>query len=156
MSRKRTRVVGETPDIEAGTEKSGNALIPIADPLPQDGGVQTSVLIVDDHPSFRRAARRLLEREGFTVTGEAADGSTAIEESLRLAPDLILLDIQLPDMDGFEVTRRLTSYPGSPIIILVSSRDATDYGDKVRRAPARGFIGKADLCAEAITELLQS
>lgn len=102
------------------------------------------------------AARRLLEKEGFRVTGEAADGGTAIEESLRLAPDLILLDIQLPDMDGFEVTRRLTSYPGSPVIILVSSRDAADYGVEVQRAAARGFIGKADLSAATIAELFQS
>lgn len=118
--------------------------------------MQTSVLIVDDHPSFRMAARRLLEKEGFRVTGEATDGGTAIEESLRLAPDLILLDIQLPDMDGFEVTRRLTSYPGSPVIILVSSRDAADYGVEVQRAAARGFIGKADLSAATIAELFQS
>lgn len=110
---------------------------------------------MDDHPSFRGAARRLLEKAGFNVTGEAADGQTAIEESLRLAPDIVLLDVQLPDMDGFEVARRLASYPGCPIVILVSTREPADYGDEVDRAPARGFINKAELSAAKISELFR-
>ncbi len=118
--------------------------------------MSTTVLIVDDHPSFRQAARRLLEKEGFAVTGEAADGNAAVDEALRLGPDIVLLDVQLPDMDGFEVARRLASYPGSPIIILVSSREAEDYGDEVDRAPARGFISKAELSAAKIAELFAS
>ncbi len=71
-----------------------------------------TVLIVDDHPSFRASARVLLEAEGFDVIGEAADGTSGIEEASRLRPDLVLLDVQLPDIDGFDVASRLTNGNG--------------------------------------------
>ena len=117
--------------------------------------LMTSVLIVDDHASFRKAARRVLEAEGFTVVGEAEDGASGVAESHRLTPDIVLLDVQLPDLDGFEVARRLASYPDPPIVILVSSRDAQDYGHEVERAPARAFIGKAELSGAKIAAALR-
>ena len=115
----------------------------------------TSVLIVDDHASFRKAARRVLEAEWFTVVGEAEDGASGVAESHRLTPDIVLLDVQLPDLDGFEVARRLASYPDPPSVILVSSRAAEDYGHEVERAPARAFIGKAELSGAKIAAALR-
>ena len=96
-----------------------------------------TVLIVDDHPSFRVTARALLEAEGFDVVGEAEDGETALEEAARLHPDVVLLDVQLPGIDGFEVAARLTSWNGaSPAVVLTSSRDATEFSGLVERSGA--------------------
>ena len=92
------------------------------------------VLIVDDHPSFRASARVLLEAEGFDVVGEAADGAQAITEAGRLRPEVVLLDVQLPDIDGFDVAARLTGDADSPTVILVSSRDGSDFGPLVTRS----------------------
>ena len=113
-----------------------------------------TVLIVDDHPSFRANARALLESEGFEVVGEAEDGASALEAVERLAPDLVLLDVQLPDIDGFEVAARLTDGGGGPVVVLVSSRDGSDFGSLVERSGARGFISKAELSGAALSTLL--
>ena len=86
----------------------------------------TRVLIVDDHPSFRATARALLQAEGFEVVGEAKDGESALAEARRLQPQLVLLDVQLPDTDGFAVASRLTAAGNGPVVILTSSRDAAD------------------------------
>ena len=91
------------------------------------------VLTVDDHPLFRASARILLEAEGFDAVGEAETGLSAIDEVFRLHPEVVLLDVQLPDIDGFDVAARLTSHPGSPAVILVSSRDGSI---SVRSCPA--------------------
>ena len=112
------------------------------------------VLIVDDHPSFRASARILLEAEGFDVVGEAETGLSAIDEVFRLHPEVVLLDVQLPDIDGFDVAARLTSRPGSPAVILVSSRDGSDFGPLVSRSGARGFVPKAELSGERVQQLL--
>jgi DNA-binding NarL/FixJ family response regulator len=114
-----------------------------------------TVLIVDDHPTFRASARRLLEAEGFDVVGESEDGESAIERVRSLRPDIVLLDVQLPGIDGFEVARRLTMNGSSPDIVLVSSREASDYGDCVASSGARGFISKAELSGEAIVSLIE-
>ena len=114
---------------------------------------RVNVLIVDDHPSFRANARALLEAEGFAVVGEAEDGASAIRAAAELAPNLVLLDVQLPDIDGFEVARRLTD-AGGPAVILVSSRDGSDFGPLVERSGARGFIPKAELSGAALSALL--
>ena len=114
----------------------------------------TSVLIVDDHPSFRASARLLLESEGWEVVGEAADGARAIAAAEELQPDLVLLDIQLPDLDGFEVSSRLASSGPGPAVILVSSRDCEDYGSLAFQVGARGFIPKAELSGAALEALL--
>jgi DNA-binding NarL/FixJ family response regulator len=113
-----------------------------------------TVLIVDDHPSFRASARILMEADGFEVVGEAPDGESALAEVARLHPDLVLLDVQLPDIDGFAVAARLTVDPDAPVIILVSSRDFTDFGPLVSRSGARGFVPKAELSGERVQELL--
>jgi DNA-binding NarL/FixJ family response regulator len=117
--------------------------------------MQRTVLIVDDHPSFRASARAVLEADGFDVVGEAGDGAEAIVEARRLQPDVVLLDIQLPGADGFEVCAELLHQNGSsPAVILVSSRDATDFGDLVAESGARGFVPKADLCGASVAALL--
>ena len=114
----------------------------------------TTVLIVDDHPTFRATARMLLEAEGYDVIGEAPDGTTAIMEASRLHPDLVLLDVNLPDLDGFQVAERITARNGAPAVVLTSSRDSSDFGPLVSGSGARGFISKGDLSGAAIAELL--
>jgi DNA-binding NarL/FixJ family response regulator len=116
--------------------------------------VSTSVLIVDDHPSFRASARRMLEANGYSVIGEAADGEAAIAAAGALGPDLVLLDVQLPDLDGFEVATRIAALNGdAPTIVLTSSRESSDFGDAVAESPARGFIAKSELSGETFAEL---
>ena len=116
----------------------------------------TTVLIVDDHPTFRASARLLLEAEGFDVVGEADSGRSAIEKSEQLAPDLVLLDVQLPDINGFEVASRVTHADRPPAVILVSSRDGGDFGPLVKSSGARGFVPKADLSGELLRALLDA
>jgi DNA-binding NarL/FixJ family response regulator len=114
-----------------------------------------TVLIVDDHPSFRATARALLEAEGFDVVGEADDGASAIAAAEALHPQLVLLDVQLPDFDGFEVAERLRSLNGeTPAIVLTSSRDGSDFGPLVAESGARGFVPKAELSGSALSALL--
>jgi DNA-binding NarL/FixJ family response regulator len=114
----------------------------------------TRVLIIDDHDAFRRAARRLLERDGFVVVGEARDGASGIAMALTHFPDMALVDVGLPDADGFEVAERLAALEHPPAVILTSSHDGADFGALVAGSPARGFIPKADLSARAIDALL--
>jgi DNA-binding NarL/FixJ family response regulator len=116
--------------------------------------VGTTVLIVDDHPTFRATARMLLEAEGYDVVGEAPDGESAITAAGRLEPDLVLLDVNLPDLDGFSVAERITSQAGAPAVVLVSSRDSSDFGPLVLGSGARGFIPKGELSGAAIAELI--
>jgi DNA-binding NarL/FixJ family response regulator len=116
--------------------------------------VRPSVLIVDDHRRFRASARALLESEGFDVVGEAADGDGALQEAAALRPGLVLLDIQLPGRDGFAIAEQLATDPAPPAVILISSRDADSYGDRVRLAPVLGFVAKSELSGEAIERLL--
>ena len=114
----------------------------------------SSVLIVDDHPSFRATARLLLESEGWTVVGEAEDGERALTRCAELDPDVVLLDVNLPDIDGFAVAERLTSGERAPVVVLTSSRDGTDFGPLVTRSGARGFLPKADLSGAALARLV--
>lgn len=114
----------------------------------------TKVLIVDDHPSFRSAARLLLEHEGFEIVGEAADGASGLAASNELSPDVVLLDINLPDIDGFAVATRITTDGGAPKVVLISSRDPREFGSMVAQSGARGFISKGELSGEALSALL--
>jgi DNA-binding NarL/FixJ family response regulator len=114
----------------------------------------TRVLIVDDHPSFRASARAVLEAEGFEVVGEAADGASALAAARTLGPDVVLLDVQLPDANGFEICEFLCGTKSPPSIVLVSTRDASDYNGLIETSPARGFISKADLSGDALRALL--
>lgn len=114
-----------------------------------------TVLVVDDHSGFRSRARMLLESEGYDVVGEAADGETALAEAGRLRPEVVLLDIQLPDIDGFEVAARLTENGGYPAVVLTSSRDWSDSAELIERSGARGFVPKERLSGAAVGELLR-
>ena len=123
--------------------------------VPCDHPAMPSVLIVDDHASFRATARQLLEAEGYEVLGEATDGASAIEAVARLRPDVVLLDVQLPDMDGFEISRRLCANGWSPKIVMTSSRDASEFGDLVGGCGSRGFIPKGELSGGRLAALLE-
>ncbi len=113
-----------------------------------------TVVIVDDHAGFRRMARRMLEEAGFVVVAEAADGESGLSAVAALAPRLVLVDIQLPDLDGFVVARRLAQAGTDAVVILTSSRSAADYGSRLDRSPARAFIPKAELSGPALLGLL--
>jgi CheY-like chemotaxis protein len=117
-----------------------------------------TVLVVDDHPSFRATARAVLEAEGFAVVGEAASGPEALERAAELRPDVVLLDVQLPGLDGFEVAARIAATVGAngnaPAVVLVSSRDAADYGELIARSGACGFIPKGELSGASVRALL--
>jgi CheY-like chemotaxis protein len=122
----------------------------LCDDLP----MAATVLVVDDHPSFRRFARRLLEAAGFAVVEEAEDGATALAAVRELRPDVVLLDLLLPDTTGFELAEVLSSDPAGPVVVLTSSRSASDLGRSLDRSSARGFIAKRDLTAAAFAALL--
>ena len=113
------------------------------------------VLVVDDHASFRRCASKLLSSEGYDVVGEAADGASALALAARLKPDLVLLDIQLPDIDGFAVAERLLASHPELQIVLVSSRDQSTYGPLIETSGALGFISKSELTGAALERLLE-
>jgi DNA-binding NarL/FixJ family response regulator len=117
-------------------------------------GVGRSVLIIDDNESFRRIARRLLAGDGFDVVGEAATGGAGVAEARRLRPFLAVLDVGLPDVDGFEVAERLAELDDPPMVVLVSSHDGADFGSLVERSRAIGFVPKARLSGAAIDLLL--
>ena len=122
--------------------------------LCHDTSVAKTIVIADDHPSFRASARAILESEGFEVIGEAEDGAGAIDAVRRLGPDVLLLDVQLPDIDGFAVCRECEGNGGRPAVVLVSSRDASDYGGLIEQSGARGFIAKAELSGATLADLL--
>ena len=113
----------------------------------------TTVLIVDDHETFRSFARELLESEGFEVIGEAEDGTSGVEAVESLRPDLVVLDVQLPDLSGFEVLQRLRSDGVDTPVVLTSSRDASSYGQRLAGSGARGFVPKSDLSGPALDAL---
>ena len=105
----------------------------------------TTVLIVDDHRDFRAFARALLEAGEFEVVGEAVDGASALVAARTLKPALVLLDVQLPDIDGFAVCEQLAGDDGPPVVVLTSTRDASSYRRRLGQSSARGFISKAEL-----------
>jgi DNA-binding response OmpR family regulator len=113
-----------------------------------------TILIVDDHPSFLAAARFVLDAEGFDVVGVATDGESALREITRFSPQIVLLDVSLPDMDGFEVASRLRAAGVSSTIVFTSSREASDYGSLVTDSGGSGFIAKADISGDALRVLV--
>ena len=116
----------------------------------------STILVIDDHGGFRATARRMLERDGWTVVGEAADGRSGLAAAAALAPDVVLLDIGLPDIDGFDVAERLASAGAAdpPSVVLVSSRDRGAYGDRVHRSGAVGFLSKDELDGGTLRSLV--
>ena len=117
--------------------------------------MKRTVLIVDDHAGFRASARRVLESEGYSVIAEAADGNSGVTAAAESRPDLALVDVQLPDFDGFEVTKRLLDAGEAPQIVLISSRERSDFGSLIDTSGAEGFVSKADLSGAALEALLR-
>ena len=113
-----------------------------------------TVLLVDDHAGFRAQARVLLTTAGLDVVAEAKDAAGALTAARAFRPRVILLDIQLPDGSGFEVAQAILEGDDPPFVILISSREASDYGTRIGGSGARGFISKAELSAAAIRALL--
>jgi DNA-binding NarL/FixJ family response regulator len=115
--------------------------------------VRPTILIVDDHAGFRRSAHRLLEAEGFDVVGESASGESAVSQVRALRPQVVLLDVLLPDMDGFAVADLIARESVAPRVVLTSSRDASEFGMRLRRTSAHGFLANAELSGAALCAL---
>jgi DNA-binding NarL/FixJ family response regulator len=115
----------------------------------------TTILIIDDHAAFRVQARALLEADGFSVIGEAVDGASGLEAARTLRPDLVLLDIGLPDVEGFEVATELAVTGPPPFVVLTSSREASEYGPRLTSSQVLGFIPKDELSGAAIRALIR-
>lgn len=111
------------------------------------------LLLVDDHAGFRRLAALTLRRAGFDIVGEAADGREAVTRTVELHPDIVVLDVLLPDTDGFDVARQLAALPQPPMVVLTSSRPHGDYGIRIGQSPVRGFVGKDELTGAAVAAL---
>ena len=113
-----------------------------------------TVLIVDDHPGFLACARSLLHAEGLRVVGQATTGADALAQAARLSPDLVILDVRLPDTDGFEVSRRLGALEPPPVVVLTSSDARAEIDPLVARSGARGFLPKESLSGATLRAML--
>ena len=154
-----TTLVGRDPDAALGFSpmRSGHerdTMVAMTRSARTEPGQVTRFLLVDDHRDFRRQARALLESEGICVVGEAGDGISAVDEAATLQPDVVILDIGLPDIDGFEVARRLAALETPPLVILISSREAATYGTRVALSRTAGFVRKDDLSAATLGALV--
>ncbi|MEW6581866.1 MAG: response regulator transcription factor [Actinomycetota bacterium] len=116
--------------------------------------MRTTVLIVDDHPGFRSCLRTLLEADGFAVVAEAGDGAEGLRMARRHAPEVVIVDVGLPDISGFDVARALAGERAGPCVVLVSSRDAVDYGGLVAESGACGFMPKSEITGDAIERMM--
>jgi two-component system chemotaxis response regulator CheY len=120
----------------------------------RDVSSSETVLIVDDHDGFRLSLRRMLEREGYAVVGEAIDGMSAISEAARLRPDIALVDVRLPDIDGFAVSSAIRAAGSARSILLISTRPRADHGARLDSSGADGFIEKSELTARSIAAIV--
>jgi DNA-binding NarL/FixJ family response regulator len=119
-----------------------------------DERVAQTILIVDDHAEFRAHAGELLEAAGYQVVGSCPDGESALSTIAALRPDVVLLDVQLPDIDGFGVIERARIAGDDPVVVLTSTRDAADYGSRIARSGAAGFISKLELSAQSLDRVV--
>jgi CheY-like chemotaxis protein len=154
MPRRYDGVARAASGVSRTLEKIGEIQEVPAAGLCDDLHMARTVLVVDDHPSFRRFACRLLRAAGFSVVDEAGDGASALAAARRHRPDVVLLDVLLPDTTGFEVAEQLAADPGGTVVVLTSSRDLADLGGSVERSGARGFIAKEELTASAVAALV--
>jgi DNA-binding NarL/FixJ family response regulator len=122
--------------------------------VPAPASASVRVLIVDDHARFRALARRTLQAEGYEVVGEAPDGAAALAAVAALHPDVVLLDVGLPDVSGLDLAQQLHDTNGGPQVVLVSTRDAEDYAQLAHAHGARGFVPKAELSGDALRAVL--
>lgn len=113
-------------------------------------------LIVDDNPGFLQSARLLLEREGFSVVAVASNGEDALRRTEALRPEVVLVDVDLGDENGFDVVRSLHNLlgPATPDLILISVHTAADLAELITASPATGFITKSELSAGSVRKLL--
>lgn len=116
--------------------------------------MRSRLVIVDDDPTFLAAVRLLLESEGFEIVGEALTGLDGVAAAAENDPDLVLVDIGLPDIDGFEVAKRVAARDGAPPVVLTSIRSADDFATLVDDSPARGFVTKDDISGDALRAIL--
>lgn len=121
----------------------------------EDGRMRPRIVIIDDDPSFLAAARELLEAEGFEVVAEAVNGLDGVAVASELHPDIVLVDVKLPDIDGFEVAERVADGDSAPPVVLTSIRSAADFGSLIEASRARAFIMKADITGEALAGFLE-
>jgi DNA-binding NarL/FixJ family response regulator len=135
-------------ELSGGTDPFGFGLC-------DDRAMATRVFIVDDHEPFRAAARLALEQAGFDVVGEAADGRAALTGITRLRPELVLLDVHLPELDGFDVAAGLAERGILPAIVFISVSDSPAQRRRIAASPAMGFLPKNEFSAAALTELLR-
>ncbi len=113
-----------------------------------------TVLIVDDHEGYRTFLAKLLEGESLTVCGTTGDGESALDVVRDVEPDVVVLDVQLPGIDGFEVAKRIAEYPHHPVVILTSTRDAEDFGSRIALAPVLGFVPKHEMSLVRLESML--
>jgi len=117
-------------------------------------GMRPRILIVDDHAGFRAVARALLEDDGFDIVGEAADAAGAVVAASTLRPGIVLLDVHLPDADGFAASQQLAALPAPPVVVLISSRPIADLRRRLEESAAAGFLAKHELSGAAVTALV--
>jgi CheY-like chemotaxis protein len=148
------RLAGTCPHRSQPPNLDGAGPVPAATAPCDDRVVNRSILLVDDHAGFRAEARAMLEADGYEVIGEAANGAAAVAEANRLGPDIVLLDVGLPDASGLDLVTPIRSAAPGTLIVLISSRQAGDYGERLSSSGADGFIDKASLSPQALAGVL--
>jgi DNA-binding NarL/FixJ family response regulator len=128
--------------------------MPNSHPVESIEPMATTLLIVDDHDGFRAAASALFRAAGFDVVAEANTGQSAIDAVQHWQPDVVLLDVMLPDLDGFAVCEQITTGNQAPQVVLTSSRHISNYRTSIEHSRARGFIPKSELSGPALAALL--
>ena len=117
-------------------------------------GVKLTAVIVDDHAGFRDGAAQILKAAGYEVVGSCPDGRSALAAISALRPDMVLLDVQLPDADGIVLVSQLDAVSHGATIVLTSTREAADYGGRIARSSAAGFISKAELSVQSLAKVV--